>query len=551
MAKKESFDPQKKEELKLNALDDSFELEKGLEKEAEPNAEEVLEKLNPSIVSGDSFSETKEEIDLEKEAEPNAEEVLEKLNPDIIAGSKITEQGIEKEAKQEKIKEFQEKIENHLEEKAKQAKEAREKRKEEKEKQPQSKINNLEKELLNLGFDSIEPLVGPKFDSRLKIKTLAIFKERADDLKIKAAEYWYQKNKKQLEKKGIVPESETTLSIYRLYLDKKGENDLADDKEYLEIIKNNEQYENIITGLSEEKPLVETYYSAMKEINNLIEKEKQNYSSKVVSLSGKRGAGELEKAQITANLKIQDWAEAGVKIAELFTNRNFNEEAEKTIEKPSREKYTSLDSIRERKLELMKNLKTDEEIDILEKYGWKVEIKKSGLFSLGHTIYKKNGVVMRDIATNIFGSYNKDEKRDYLRNVLHAEIKRELNDNFNSIEKENKKQINNYRFTKFLEILENPEKNIKEYVKRKNQESFNDLKITKKGMEEIREIARYDEKKDSSNVNVKEVISRAWEIFRNLEQTPKHQSDVDVFSAIDREKIKKGITKQDINNFLN
>ena len=517
MAKKESFDPQKKEELKLNALDDSFELEKGLEKEAEPNAEEVLEKLNP----------------------------------DIIAGSKITEQGIEKEAKQEKIKEFQEKIENHLEEKAKQAKEAREKRKEEKEKQPQSKINNLEKELLNLGFDSIEPLVGPKFDSRLKIKTLAIFKERADDLKIKAAEYWYQKNKKQLEKKGIVPESETTLSIYRLYLDKKGENDLADDKEYLEIIKNNEQYENIITGLSEEKPLVETYYSAMKEINNLIEKEKQNYSSKVVSLSGKRGAGELEKAQITANLKIQDWAEAGVKIAELFTNRNFNEEAEKTIEKPSREKYTSLDSIRERKLELMKNLKTDEEIDILEKYGWKVEIKKSGLFSLGHTIYKKNGVVMRDIATNIFGSYNKDEKRDYLRNVLHAEIKRELNDNFNSIEKENKKQINNYRFTKFLEILENPEKNIKEYVKRKNQESFNDLKITKKGMEEIREIARYDEKKDSSNVNVKEVISRAWEIFRNLEQTPKHQSDVDVFSAIDREKIKKGITKQDINNFLN
>jgi ABC-type phosphate/phosphonate transport system substrate-binding protein len=158
---------------------------------------------------------------------------------------------------------------------------------------------------------------------------------------------------------------------------------------------------------------------------------------------------------------------------------------------------------------------------------------------------------MLDIATNIFGSYNKDEKRDYLRNVLHAEIKRELNDNFNSIEKENKKQINNYRFTKFLEILENPEKNIKEYVKRKNQESFNDLKITKKGMEEIREIARYDEKKDSSNVNVKEVISRAWEIFRNLEQTPKHQSDVDVFSAIDREKIKKGITKQDINNFLN
>jgi len=556
MAKKEFFDPQ---EENLDISSDSSDSKK----EIEPNFE-VLKRTNPDVLSGDAFSEIKEDVDFKEETEPSSEEIIKNLNPDTILGSEITEQGIKEEAQQEKIQEFKETAKAHIEEKAKKAKEAREAREERKKEKeenketwPQIETSDLEKDLIEIGIDSIEPLLGPKLDSKIKIKALAIFKERADDFKIKSAQYWYQKNKKQLEKKGIVPDSETDFSIYRFYLNEKGENDLADDKEYLEIIKDSERYDNIIAGLSEEKPLVETYYSAMKEINNFIEKEKQDYASKAVSLSGKGKAGELEKAQITANLKIQDLAEAGVKLAESFTDRNFKEEAEKTIPKTSREEYVSLDSIREKKLEFMKNLKTDEEIDVLKKYGWKVEIKKPGLFSLGHTIYKRNGVVMRDIETNLFGSYNRDEKKNFVRNALHTEIKKDLNDDFDKLEKENKKQINNYRFAKFLEILENPEENINEYVKRKNQESFQDVQLTKKTKEDIQKIIEYFGQEENLRAQHTEKIEQIKNAIKNIfgkfiSEDDHKNDDFNAINSVNRgmaEKI-KGINNENYGDFI-
>jgi len=556
MAKKEFFDPQ---EENLDISSDSSDSKK----EIEPNFE-VLKRTNPDVLSGDAFSEIKEDVDFKEETEPSSEEIIKNLNPDTILGSEITEQGIKEEAQQEKIQEFKETAKAHIEEKAKKAKEAREAREERKKEKeenketwPQIETSDLEKDLIEIGIDSIEPLLGPKLDSKIKIKALAIFKERADDFKIKSAQYWYQKNKKQLEKKGIVPDSETDFSIYRFYLNEKGENDLADDKEYLEIIKDSERYDNIIAGLSEEKPLVETYYSAMKEINNFIEKEKQDYASKAVSLSGKGKAGELEKAQITANLKIQDLAEAGVKLAESFTDRNFKEEAEKTIPKTSREEYVSLDSIREKKLEFMKNLKTDEEIDVLKKYGWKVEIKKPGLFSLGHTIYKRNGVVMRDIETNLFGSYNRDEKKNFVRNALHTEIKKDLNDDFDKLEKENKKQINNYRFAKFLEILENPEENINEYVKRKNQESFQDVQLTKKTKEDIQKIIENFGQEENLRAQHTEKIEQIKNAIKNIfgkfiSEDDHKNDDFNAINSVNRgmaEKI-KGINNENYGDFI-
>jgi len=556
MAKKEFFDPQ---EENLDISSDSSDSKK----EIEPNFE-VLKRTNPDVLSGDAFSEIKEDVDFKEETESSPEEIIKNLNPDTISGSEIIEQGIKEEAQQEKIQEFKETAKAHIEEKAKKAKEAREareERKKEKEKnkeiEPQIETSDLEKDLIEIAIDSIEPLLGPKLDSKIKIKALAIFKERADDFKIKSAQYWYQKNKKQLEKKGIVPDSETDFSIYRFYLNEKGENDLADDKEYLEIIKDSERYDNIIAGLSEEKPLVETYYSAMKEINNFIEKEKQGYASKAVSLSGKGKAGELEKAQITANLKIQDLAEAGVKLAESFTDRNFKEEAEKTIPKTSREEYVSLDSIREKKLELMKNLKTDEEVDVLKKYGWKVEIKKPGLFSLGHTIYKRNGVVMRDIETNLFGSYNRDEKKNFVRNALHAEIKKDLNDDFDKLEKENKKQINNYRFAKFLEILENPEENINEYVKRKNQESFQDVQLTKKTKEDIQKIIENFGQEENLRAQHTEKIEQIKNAIKNIfgkfiSENDHKNDDFNAINSVNRgmaEKIKR-INNENYGDFI-
>ncbi|MDD4762191.1 MAG: hypothetical protein PHZ25_04185 [Candidatus Pacebacteria bacterium] len=331
-----------------------------------------------------------------------------------------------------------------------------------------------------LQVEPVEPISGPILNSKVRMEVVGILKSESDKAELAASKIWYEKTKDQLKAKGLASDKETDSQIYKLYSEQHGEEKLQTNKEYLEAKKKIEKYRQINADLLEEKPSVEAYYAAMKELNDLADQEKAEFTQKVNSPEYKNKKAELDKVRMVANLKMKDLLSAGIRLAETFTGRDFEKEAEKINTIKTLKEQTSKEAIMERKLQLMKDLKKEDEIDILKKkYGWEEEVNRWSIFSRGHTVYKKNGVVMKDIEANIFGSYNKDEKKDYVRDVLNQEIEKELTAEYGDLVKKNEHEKNSYKVKEYLGVLNDPMKSIDEFIQRMNNENVNVVKKEK------------------------------------------------------------------------